>query len=178
DLDIYATFEGDNHILLQLVGKRLLKDYAAQFTDADAATYVRVAAQQVGNRLRKVGLRQLGQSIADFGQVGRSVESLREHQQTLLTGRVEHMVAQVAQVLGTARKGTPQEQQEAFNRQQTKIIDAARAHAELLQWEAFSDALTQVKDSDTQQVLTWVRDLFGLGLIEQHLDWYLITGRI
>lgn len=178
DLDIYATFEGDNHILLQLVGKRLLKDYAAQFTDADAATYVRVAAQQVGNRLRKVGLRQLGQSIADFGQVGRSVESLREHQHTLLTGRVEHMVAQVAQVLGTARKGTPQEQQEAFNRQQTKIIDAARAHAELLQWEAFSDALTQVKDSDTKQVLTWVRDLFGLGLIEQHLDWYLITGRI
>ncbi|MGO2111086.1 MAG: acyl-CoA dehydrogenase, partial [Pseudoclavibacter sp.] len=26
--------------------------------------------------------------------------------------------------------------------------------------------------------LTWVRDLFGLGLIEQHLDWYLLNGRI
>ena len=32
DLDIYVTFEGDNNVLLQLVGKRLLTDYAKQFT--------------------------------------------------------------------------------------------------------------------------------------------------
>ncbi len=31
DLDIYVTFEGDNNVLLQLVGKRLLTDYAKQF---------------------------------------------------------------------------------------------------------------------------------------------------
>src|SRR5699024_8084398 len=28
DLDIYTTFEGDNNVLLQLVGRRLLGDYA------------------------------------------------------------------------------------------------------------------------------------------------------
>src|SRR5699024_90152 len=50
--------------------------------------------------------------------------------------------------------------------------------AELLQWEAFSDALTRITDEGTKQVLTWLRDLFGLGLIEKHVDWYLITGRI
>ena len=31
DLDVYVTFEGDNNVLLQLVGKRLLGDYAKQF---------------------------------------------------------------------------------------------------------------------------------------------------
>jgi acyl-CoA oxidase len=27
-------------------------------------------------------------------------------------------------------------------------------------------------------VLTWLRDLFGLHLIEKHLAWYLISGRL
>src|SRR5690606_27390493 len=37
DLDIYATFEGDNSVLLQLVAKRLLADYAKKYKHADAA---------------------------------------------------------------------------------------------------------------------------------------------
>jgi len=30
----------------------------------------------------------------------------------------------------------------------------------------------------TRQVLTWLRDLFGLRLIEEHAAWYLINGRL
>ena len=30
----------------------------------------------------------------------------------------------------------------------------------------------------TKHVLTWLRDLFGLGLIEKHLAWHLINGRL
>ncbi len=30
----------------------------------------------------------------------------------------------------------------------------------------------------TRQVLTWLRDIFGLGLLEKHLAWYLINGRM
>ena len=43
DLDVYVTFEGDNNVLLQLVGKRLLGDFAKQFKGADAATLARFA---------------------------------------------------------------------------------------------------------------------------------------
>ncbi|WP_217136593.1 acyl-CoA dehydrogenase family protein [Leucobacter chinensis] len=178
DLDIYATFEGDNNILLQLVGKRLLKDYAAQFKNADAATLAKAAVGQVGERMRRVGLRQVGQSIADLGQVSRSVDSLKDDQHALLADRVETMVAEVAQALNGVRKESPSVQNAEFNRQQVRLIEAARAHAELLQWEAFTEALDEITDPDTKQVLTWVRDLFGLGLIEKHLDWYLITGRL
>ena len=42
DLDIYVTFEGDNNVLLQLVAKRLLADYAKQFKNADAFRYFRL----------------------------------------------------------------------------------------------------------------------------------------
>ena len=178
DLDIYVTFEGDNHVLLQLVGKRLLKDYAEQFSGADAGTYARAAVEQVGNRMQRFGLRQMGQSIADLGQISRSIESLRENQHEMLTDRVETMVAEVAGVLNQVRKAPADAQSEAFDGQQVKLIEAARAHGELLQWESFSEKIDTLGDAHTQEVLTWVRDLFGLGLIEKHLDWYLINGRI
>ncbi|WP_017793284.1 acyl-CoA dehydrogenase family protein [Leucobacter salsicius] len=188
DLDIYVTFEGDNNVLLQLVGKRLLKDYAAQFAGGDKAALAKAAATQLGDRVSRFGLRQLGQSIADLGSVARSVDSLRapEAQRALLADRVETMVAEVAAALRDAGRGIAREdkraralaQEDAFNAQQHKLIAAARAHAELLQWEAFTEALEGIKDPGSKQVLTWLRDLFGLGLIEENASWYLIAGRI
>ncbi|MBC7590618.1 MAG: acyl-CoA dehydrogenase, partial [Salinibacterium sp.] len=59
-----------------------------------------------------------------------------------------------------------------------ELIEAAFAHAELLQWEAFTEALEGVTDAKTVEVLTWLRDLFGFTLIEKNLAWYLINGRL
>ena len=65
-----------------------------------------------------------------------------------------------------------------FNARQHELIETAKAHAELLQWEAFTSALEDMPDAETKQVLTWVRDLFGLTVIERNLTWYLINGRL
>ncbi len=61
--------------------------------------------------------------------------------------------------------------------QQAKLIEAARAHGELLQWQAFTDEVEKF-EGDTRTVMVWLRDLFGMSLIERHLDWYLINGRL
>lgn len=181
DLDVYVTFEGDNNILLQLVGKRLLSDYATQFKGADAATLAKFAVgQTAGKVFHGAGLRQFGQSVADFGSTARSVElGLRaEQQHELLAGRVQQMVADVAAALRPASKLSPPEAAALFNLHQAELIEAARAHGELLQWEAFTDGLAKASGEGTVQVLTWLRDLFGLNLIEKHLAWYLINGRL
>jgi acyl-CoA oxidase len=181
DLDVYVTFEGDNNVLLQLVGKRLLADYAKQFKGADAAALARFAAKQTAGRVfHGAGLRQLGQTVTDFGSTARSVErGLREDQQhELLAGRVQQMVADVAAALRPASKLSPPEAAALFNAHQAELIEAARAHAELLQWEAFTDGVNSIDDEGTRRVLTWLRDLFGLHLIEKHLAWYLISGRL
>lgn len=181
DLDVYVTFEGDNNVLLQLVGKRLLADYAKQFKGADAAKLARFAVgQTAGKVFHGAGLRQLGQSVADLGSTARSVElGLREDQQhDLLAGRVQQMVTDVAGALRPASKLSPAEAAALFNSHQAELIEAARAHGELLQWEAFTDGIHRIEDDGTRRVLTWLRDLFGLHLIEKHLAWYLINGRL
>jgi len=181
DLDVYVTFEGDNNVLLQLVGKRLLSDYARQFKGADAAKLAGYAARQTAGKIfHGAGLRQFGQAVADFGSTARSVElGLRADQQhELLAGRVEQMVADIAARLRPAQKASPADAAAIFNANQAELIEAARAHAELLQWEAFSDGVNRFEDAGTRQVLTWLRDLFGLSLIEKHLAWHLINGRL
>jgi acyl-CoA oxidase len=181
DLDVYATFEGDNHVLLQLVAKRLLTDYARRFAGADAGSLARYAVGQVaGHTVNGTGLRSLAQNVSDFGSTARSVGRLRDEasQRELLTGRVEAMVADVAGKLRPGAHATKAAAARLFNENQVDVIEMARAHAELLQWEAFTEALTGITDDDTKTVLTWLRDLFGLGLIEKHLAWYLINGRL
>ncbi|MGI8394430.1 acyl-CoA dehydrogenase family protein [Leucobacter sp. W1038] len=184
DLDIYVTFEGDNNVLLQLVGKRLLTDYSARFTPGDKAAIAKAAAEQLGDRVSRFGLRQLGQSLSDFGRVARSVDSVRspDAQRALLTDRVETMIAEIAMALREATKDVAKADRaaagaDAFNAQQHKLIEAAKAHAELLQWEAFTEAL-ETFHGDTLTVMTWLRDLFGLGLIETSAAWYLVHGRL
>lgn len=181
DLDVYVTFEGDNNVLLQLVGKRLLGDYGKRFKGADATTLARFAAEQArGKVVHGTGLRSLAQTVADFGSTARSVGHLQteENQRELLTDRVESMIAAIAGRLRSASKLSKVEAAALFNDNQNELIEAAIAHAELLQWEAFTEALATVSDPTTKTVLTWLRDLFGLGLIEKHVAWYLINGRL
>jgi len=181
DLDIYATFEGDNNVLLQLVAKRLLTDYSRKFVGADAGALAQYVAGQVGDAtINRTGLRRLAQSIVDFGSTARSVGYVRDAdaQRQLLTDRVQTMIAEIAGRLRDANKLPKMEAAQLFNSNQNALIEAARAHGELLQWEAFTEAVEGIEDAGTRQVLTWLRDLFGLGLIEKHAAWYLIHGRI
>ncbi|OMH26307.1 acyl-CoA dehydrogenase [Tersicoccus phoenicis] len=181
DLDVYATFEGDNTVLLQLVAKRLLTDYANDFRGIDFGAMARYAVGQAADRtFSRSGLRQAVQFFTDRGDQRLAVNALREEgaQRALLTGRVEDMVAEIAQQLRSARKLPTEKAASVFNSHQHELIEAARAHAELLQWEAFTAGLATVQDPATRTVLTWLRDLFGLTLIEENVGWYLMHGRI
>ena len=181
DLDVYVTFEGDNNVLLQLVAKRLLTDYSAKFKDADIgamASYV--VGQAADAAFHGTGLRKATQVFHDFGSTARSIKELRESsvQRELLTDRVQTMVAEIGGRLRGTEKMSTEDAAELFNSQQDELIEAARAHGELLQWEAFTRAYEGIEDEGTRKVIEWLHDVFGLGLIEKHLSWYLIHGRL
>lgn len=180
DLDVYTTFEGDNTVLLQLVGKRLLEDYSSKFKGADAREAARLFVSQAATKaFHEIGLARIGSLARDFGSSARSVGWLREpeHQHALLSARVEEEIAEIGMSLNRAAKAGKSEA--AFNALQSKLIDASHAYGELIQWEAFTRKLEEFEpESETRRILTWLRDLFGLTLIERDLAWYLMSGRL
>lgn len=180
DLDVYATFEGDNTVLLQLVAKRLLADYAREFRTVDVGVLARMVIGQAERTLNRAGLRQAVQTFADNGSERKSAIALRNEgtQRLLLTERVQAMVQENGARLRGVRGLSQADAAAAFNSSQHELIAAATAHAELLQWEAFTRAVHNMDDPGTRRVLTWLRDLFGLCLIEKNLAWYLMHGRL
>ena len=181
DLDVYATFEGDNTVLLQLVAKRLLGDYAKAFTEGGLGSMASYVADHVGDAaINRSGLRRLAQNVSDFGSTGRSIGYVRDtaSQRQLLTDRVESMVAKLADELRPATKMEPRDTAALVNANQSAMIDAAWAHAELVVWEAFTNAVDGMDEGPTKQIMRWLRDLHGFVLIEKHRDWYLMNGRL
>lgn len=180
DLDVYATFEGDNTVLLQLVGKRLLTAHARS-VGGDPAVIARLVAGRAADAARyRMPLARAVQTLVDAGDARRSAGQLREAatQRDLLADRARTMVAELALALRPARDAGPVAAAALFDAHQHDLVAAARAHADLLQWEAFTRALDQVPDPGTRRVLTWLRDLFGLTRIERDLAWYLVNGRL
>ena len=159
----------------------MLSEYAKQFKGIDGINMARFVVERAADTvLYRTPLNRAVQSILDTGSKRRSANELQDEdtQRELLSGRVEAMVEQLATELRPAAKLAPAKADALFNRHQVELIEAAKAHADLVQWEAFTKALNSIEDSDTRTVLTWVRDLFTFTTIEKNLAWYLLNGRL
>jgi acyl-CoA oxidase len=186
DTDVFTTFEGDNTVLLQLVAKGLLTDYASEFEDLDQFGMVRfVAGLAVDTVLEKTAAHKLlervrdmvpdlGGSASDGDQVG-----LRdpEYHLAMLRFREEHMLAGVARRLkrGVDAGGDPAV---VFSEVQDHVIGAARAHVERLVLEAFVEKVDGLPAGGLRDLLAQVCALHALGEIERDRAWFLEHSRL
>ncbi|ACZ32112.1 acyl-CoA oxidase domain protein [Xylanimonas cellulosilytica DSM 15894] len=180
DLDVYATFEGDNTVLLQLVAKRLVGDFGkslgAQVTTPEGKARF-VAGRAVDTLLHRTPLRRAAQTVADVVTRPGAVFDV-ETQRALLADRVAAKVEAVALALRPARKADPVTAQRIFDRHQVALLDAARSHAEQVRWELFTEAVDATPDAGTRTVLGWLRDVYALTVVERDLGWFVVNGRL
>ncbi|MVA76571.1 acyl-CoA oxidase [Auraticoccus sp. F435] len=173
DTDVFTTFEGDNTVLLQLVGKGLLTDYSAQFEDLDWRQMARFAADNAVNAAIE---RTVPRGV--FTRLRRGDEGVhnRVWQLTLLEDREKHLVETVAARLrrGRASRGSFA----AFNDVQPHLLDAARAHVDRIVLEAFLAAIDGCERPEVRRLLEKVCDLHVLSQIERDRGWYLEHNRI
>jgi acyl-CoA oxidase len=184
DTDVFTTFEGDNHILLQLVAKGLLTDYSSSFGELDQLGMVRfVAGLAVETVIERTAAHKLLERIKDVlpgGDEDWDQEAgLRDpaYQLAMFRWREEHMLSGVARRLKRGMDAG-MEPAEVFSRCQDHVIGSARAHVERLVLEAFVDRTAAMGDSDNKVALNLLCDLYALSTIEADRGWFMEHGRL
>ncbi|MEU2118153.1 acyl-CoA dehydrogenase [Streptomyces sp. NPDC016459] len=183
DSDVFTTFEGDNHVLLQLVAKGLLTDHASEFEDLDQLGMVRyVTNLAVETVIERTSAHKLLERVRDLLPGGddwdREAGLLdSEYQLAMLRFREEHMVAGVARRIkrGIDQRGDPGV---VFGQVQDHVIALARAHVERLVTEAFVGKVRAMPESDEKAALALLCDLFALSTIEADRAWFMEHGRL
>lgn len=184
DTDVFTTFEGDNHILLQLVAKGLLTDYSSSFGDLDQLGMVRfVAGLAVETVIERTAVHKLLERIKDVLPGGDEDWDQEAglldpaYQLAMLRWREEHMLAGVARRL---KRGMDAGMEPAavFSQCQDHVIGAARAHVERLVLEAFVDKTAAAADGDNRVALNLLCDLYALSTIEADRAWWMEHGRL
>ncbi|MFE0004780.1 acyl-CoA dehydrogenase family protein [[Kitasatospora] papulosa] len=183
DSDIFTTFEGDNHVLLQLVAKGLLTHYASEFEDLDQLGMVRhVTGLAVEAVIEKTSAHKLLERVRDLlpgGDEWDQEAGLRdsEYQLAMLRYREEHMLAGVARRL---KRGIDQKRDPGavFSQVQDHVIAVAHAHVERLVLEAFVDKLRAQPEGGNKVALGLLCDLFALSTIEADRAWFMEHGRL
>ena len=183
DTDVFTTFEGDNTVLLQLVAKGLLTDYASDFEDLDQFGMVRyVAGLAVETVLEKTNVHKLLERIADVLPGGDTWDQEAglldpEYQLAMYRFREDHMLGGVARRL---KRGIDNDMNpgEVFSQVQDHVIGAARAHVERLVLEAFVEKMRAMPDGDLKVALNLLCDLHALSGIESDRAWFMEHGRL
>ncbi|MFD0142518.1 MULTISPECIES: acyl-CoA dehydrogenase family protein [unclassified Streptomyces] len=183
DSDVFTTFEGDNHVLLQLVAKGLLTDYASEFEDLDQLGMVRYLTNlAVDTVIERTSAHKLLERVRDLlpgGDEWDREAGLRdsEYQLAMVRFREEHMLAGLARRI---KRGIDQKRDPGavFSQVQDHVIALARAHVERLVTEAFVDKVRAMPHGDERVALALLCDLFALSTIEADRAWFMEHGRL
>ena len=174
DTDVFTTFEGDNHVLTQLVAKELLTAYADDIKGMSPVEWVRFAANFASERvMKRTAAQTIMQTILDTRQDNEEEGSLfnRGTQVQMFEDREEYMLASVARRLQA--KSKEMSAFDAFNSVQDHVLHAATAHIDRIILEAFVAGIDACEDDEAREILDMVCDLYALSVIEGDKAWFV-----
>ena len=174
DTDVFTTFEGDNHVLTQLVAKELMTAYADDIHSMSPVEWVRFAASAVSDRvMKRTAAEAIMQTIVDARQDNEEEGSLfnRGTQVTMFEDREQYLLSSVARRLqGKAKEMSAFD---AFNAVQDHVLHAATAHIDRIVLEAFVAGIDACENEEARELLGIVCDLYALSVIEDDKAWYV-----
>jgi len=133
DTDIFATFEGDNTVLMLLVAKGLLTEYRRQFEDLRPFTLLNYLGQRAGTALT-----ELNPVVTRLSDESHLLDA--EFHLAAFRYREESLLRSVAARL-RHRIQEGQDSYHAFNDCQDHLLSTAQAHVERVVLEQFIEAV-------------------------------------
>ena len=174
DTDVFTTFEGDNHVLLQLVAKQLLTGYNDDINSMSPFEWVRFATNYAGERVsRRTAATQIMQRILDNREDNDVEGSLfnRGTQAKMFEDREQYLLSSLARRL--QRRAKTMSAFDAFNSVQDHVMHTARAHVDRTVLEAFIAGIDRCEDPDARGILELLCDLYALSVIEADKAFFL-----
>ncbi|WP_083966872.1 acyl-CoA dehydrogenase family protein [Demequina globuliformis] len=180
DVDIFATFEGDNTVLMQLVTKALLTDYRKEWSDLDKSGVVQATARVAGEQMAEATsvnlvLDRLASAVRRRPEETTLVD--RRWHALMFEDRARHSLESLARRMRAASKDKG-DQFESFNAMGPHVQYVAHAHMERLVLQAFIDAIDECPDGETKQVLERTCSLYALDSIHADRAWFMEHNRI
>jgi len=168
DSDIFTTFEGDNTVLMQLVGKSLLTDFQHCLHDMNAFELMHFAAAQATHTMRdRASSIRKATEPGHLLSVDFQLDAFRHREQALLASlarRIKRLQAQ-------------QRDPHAILLQvQIHLMALAQAFIERVTLERFAITADAVDTAPLRTLLGQLRSLYALATIEEHKGWYLEHG--
>ncbi len=168
DTDIFATFEGDNSVLMQLVAKALLTDYKDQFGEMRFWGIVKIIAERAATAVTQrnpIVTRSTDEEHLRDPEF--HLDAARYREQRLLQTVAARLKARIDDGIDTFL---------AFNQCQDHLVKLAEAHVERIVFEQMHEWTAACPDEHLRGVLATVRDLFVLWRLEQDRAWFLENG--
>ncbi len=165
DTDIFATFEGDNHVLLQLVAKALLTDLKQEFNDGGFLAVARHVMKRMSSSV--ITLNPLNTRNTNVDHLISSEflkEALAFRTQKLLFSLSDRMRSFIGKKLAPG---------EIFLRTQTHMITLAKAYVEEFIFDRFLDRMNSTPALPEKEALQTMLQIYALNAIHEDKSWYL-----
>jgi len=165
DVDVFATFEGDNTVLLQLVAKSLLTGFAKQLSDNLLGTVL----SEIGERARR--------ALIETNPVNKRRDD-DEHlldrgfHDNALRFRAHNLLVSAARRL-KRRTDDGLDPFEAFTAIQSHAIALARAEMEAHVHTCFVEAIDALDDGPEREALEGLRALWAVWRLHEDVGWFL-----
>lgn len=180
DLDVYATFEGDNHVLLQLVARRLLQEYSEEMKHPEVEqifSYISHSIIKESHTGYLIGA--FKDIIAPIKKVALGKKSAGGNNllEEILEKQLQISIEELAYAFKKAAKETV-DKESAFLYLQNSLIELGKNYAYLLQYQGLEKLIYESKDSVIYKVLKDLKTLFVINRIEEDAASYLTKGLI
>lgn len=164
DADVFATFEGDNTVLLQLVAKDLLRARLRGFQEHPVRSVARAIVDNLGNAIAErnpVVARRT--DVESLTSLEFHAAALRHRERSLTASLSARIQRRMSEGLNA---------QAAFEACQDHALALAKAHTERFVFESFAEA---AKGDPTLETLC---ALYGLCRLSKDMAWFVEDGYV
>lgn len=168
DSDVFSTFEGDNTVLLQLVGKSVVSRFSKSLSSGGVTAILRMVGKLAAEKvLDKNPIETRKDDPAHLTSRAFHLATLKHREETLVRTVALRMKKRMDQKM---------DPQEALLEIQEHLVAAAIAWVDHLVLRSFEAEVAKVADPEAKRWLTRLGDLHALSRIEETAAWYLEDG--